>query len=201
MSDCQISSSLPGCQLVGQLPQHQPIPAAEAWTSHLTLQRDQLLLFLTTILAADAAFLHAEKTRVDYLVRLGRIAGHHNDAFNLKAHLQAAFKTMKCWGLVIAGAFFNADSAFDTKEARKVCFNHQIMPNKRNRKSVKRARKQLFNAQVYEDRFVSERSFAWIDKSCPLLVRFDLKDVNFLAGYHLALALINLGQLFAPKKV
>jgi transposase len=133
----------------------------------------------------------------------GIIAGNHNDAFNLKAHLQTAFKTMKYWGLVIAGAFFNADSAFDTKDARKVCFNHQVVPNmaenKRNRKSVKRGRKRLFNAQVYKDRFVSERSFAWIDKFRALLVRFDLKDAHFLAGHHLAFALINLRHLLALK--
>ena len=54
----------------------------------------------------------------------GLVAGNHNDAFNLKGHLQCAFKAMKRLGLHIHGAYFNADSAFDTKEARKVCFNH-----------------------------------------------------------------------------
>ncbi len=135
------------------------------------------------------------------IVCTGIVAGHHNDAFNLKDHLQTAFKTMKRWGLVISGAFFNADSAFDTKEARKVCFNHRIVPNmaenKRNRKYVKRGRKRLFNPQIYKDRFVSERSFAWIDKFRALLLRFDLKDAHFLAGHHLAFALINLRHLFA----
>ena len=133
----------------------------------------------------------------------GIVAGNHNDAFNLKPHLQHAFKAMKRLGLVIAGAFFNADSAFDTKEARKVCFNHQVVPNmaenKRNRKHAKRGPKRFFNADVYKDRFVSERSFAWIDKFRALLVRFDLKAANFLAGHHLAFALINLRHLFAPK--
>ncbi len=133
----------------------------------------------------------------------GIVAGNHNDAFNLKDHLQTAFKSMKQLGLVIAGAFFNADSAFDTTEARKVCFNHQVVPNmaenKRNRKYVKRGRKRLFNAAIYKDRFVAERSFAWIDKFRALLVRFDLKDANFLAGHHLAFALINLRHLFALK--
>lgn len=131
----------------------------------------------------------------------GIVAIYHNDAFNLKDHLQTAFKTMKCWGLVISGAFFNADSAFDTKAARKVCFNHRVVPNmaenKRNRKSVKRGRKRLFNPQIYKDRFVSERSFAWIDKFRALLLRFDVKDDHFLAGHHLAFALINLRHLFA----
>ncbi len=133
----------------------------------------------------------------------GIVAGNHNDAFNLTAHLQQAFQAMKCLGLVIAGALFNADSAFDTKEARKVCFNHMVIPNmaenKRNRKTTKRGRKRLFNAEVYKIRFVSERSFAWIDKFRALLVRFDLKDANFLAGHHLAFALINLRHLLARK--
>ncbi|HIC86186.1 MAG TPA: hypothetical protein EYP06_07835 [Desulfobacterales bacterium] len=93
------------------------------------------------------------------LASTGLIAGHHNDAFNLKAHLQAAFKSMKQLGLPLTGAFFNADSAFDTHAARKVCFNHGLIPNiaenRRNRKALKRGRKRLFNAQVYKQRFTN----------------------------------------------
>jgi hypothetical protein len=72
----------------------------------------------------------------------GIVAGNHHDAFDLKPHLQDAFTSMKRLGLSIARAFFNADSAFDTLEARKVCFNHHVIPNicenKRNRKQMKR---------------------------------------------------------------
>lgn len=99
----------------------------------------------------------------------GIVAGNHHDAFDLKPHLQAAFRTMKRLGLTIAGAYFNADSAFDTLEARRVCFNHQVIPNicenQRNRKAVKRGRKRLFDAAIYKQRFSSERSFAWVDSS------------------------------------
>ena len=130
------------------------------------------------------------------LASTGILAGNHNDAYLLKDHLQLAFKTMKRWGLPISGAFFNADSAFDTLEARKVCFNHQLVPNipenSRNRKKPKRGRKRLFNAEIYKARFVSERTFAWIDKFRAVLVRFDRKAVNFLAAHHLVFALINL---------
>lgn len=105
--------------------------------------------------------------------------------------------------MVIAGAIFNADSAFDTRDARKVCFNHKVIPNmaenKRNRQHAKRGRKRLFDAQVYKARFVSERSFAWIDKFRALLLRFDVLDARFLAGHHLAFALINFRHLFAAK--
>lgn len=137
------------------------------------------------------------------LASTGIVAGHHNDAFNLKPHLQSAFKAIKALGISIAGSYFNADSAFDTRDARRVCFNHRVIPNiaenKRNRKTIKRGRKRLFNAQIYTQRFSSERSFAWIDKFRALLIRFDRKDVFFLAAHHLVFALINLRHHLALK--
>ncbi len=127
------------------------------------------------------------------------VAGNHNDAFNLKEHLQSSFKAIKHLGLHIQGAYFNADSAFDTKEARKVCFNHGLIPNmaenKRNRKRAKRGRKRMFCDEVYKRRFVSERSFAWIDKFRALLVRYDRRDAYFLGQHHIAFAMINLRHL------
>jgi len=131
------------------------------------------------------------------------VAGNQHDAFCLKVHLQRAFKAMKRLGLRMAAAFFNADSAFDSRDARKTCFNHGVVPNivenTRNRKKPKRGRKRLFNAHVYKQRFTCERSFAWIDKFRALLIRFDRKDANFLGGHHLAFTMINLRHLFASK--
>src|SRR5258706_13026942 len=124
------------------------------------------------------------------------IAGNHNDAYDLKNHLQDAFKAIKRLGVSIERAYFNADSGFDTREARKVCFNHHVLPNiaenKRNRKSVKRGRKRLFNSTVYKDRFASERTFAWIFKFRALLVRFYLMKIYFMGSHFLAFALINM---------
>jgi transposase len=135
------------------------------------------------------------------LASTGIVAGNRHDAFNLKSNLQSAFKSIKRLGIPIAGAFFNADSAFDTRDARKVCFNHGLIPNmdenKRNQKRVKRGRKRLFNKTIYNQRFSSERTFAWIDKFRALRLRDDRKDVNFLGGHHIVFALINLRHLFA----
>jgi transposase len=129
------------------------------------------------------------------------VAGNHNDAFDLKPHLHSAFQAIKRLGLSIAGAYFNADAAFDTLDARKVCFNHHLIPNiaenKRNRKAMKRGRKRLFNAVIYQDRFASERTFAWIDKFRALLVRFDRKKSHFMASHFLAFSLINLRNVFS----
>lgn len=124
------------------------------------------------------------------------IAGNHHDAFNLKEELQDAFKAIKRLGVSIAGAFFNADSGFDTLDARKACFNHHVIPNiaqnKRNRKTAKRGRKRLFNPTIYKNRFASERTFAWIDKFRAVLVRFDMKKIYFMGEHFLAFTLINL---------
>ena len=137
------------------------------------------------------------------LASTGLIAGNHNDAFNLKHHLQTAFKSMKGVGLTIEGAFFNADKAFDTKSARKTCFNHGLIPNmaenKRSRKAPKRGRQRLFNAEVYKRRFTSERSFAWIDKFRALLLRFERRDAYFLGGHHIAFTMINLRHVVAAQ--
>jgi transposase len=131
----------------------------------------------------------------------GIVAGNHNDAFNLKPHLQTAFKDMKRLGLSLVGSCLNADAIFDTRDARKVCFNHKVIPNiaenKRNRKTTKRGRKRLFNPALYKQRFACERTFAWIDKFRALLIRFERKAIYFLNGHFLAFALINLRHLFA----
>lgn len=135
------------------------------------------------------------------LASTGLVAGNRHDAFNLKSNLQTAFKSIKRSGIPIAGAYFNADRAFDSKEARKVCFNHGLIPNmdenKRNQKRVKRGRKRLFNKAIYNKRFSSERTFAWIDKFRALRLRDDIKDSNFLGAHHLVFAMINLRHLFA----
>ena len=118
------------------------------------------------------------------LASTGLLAGNHNDAYNLKPHLQVAFKSLKRLGLDIGGAFFNADKAFDTKAARKTCFNHGLIPN------------MDVNKEVYKNRFTSERSFAWIDKFRALLLRFDRKDVYFFGAHCIAFAMINLRHVF-----
>jgi transposase len=133
----------------------------------------------------------------------GSVADNHHDNFDLKPHLQQAFKVRKRLGLHFAGAFFNADRAFDTKAARRVCFNHKVLPNlaynMRYQPHPKRGRKRLFNATIYKQRFVSERPFAWIDKFHALLLRFDRKAAPWLAGHYLAYAMINLRHCLAAK--
>lgn len=134
----------------------------------------------------------------------GIVAGNHNDAYDLKSHLQAAFKEMKRLGLPIHSAYFNADMGFDTREARKTCFNHGLRPNipenPRNRQQTKLGRPRLFNADVYQQRFCAERTFAWVDKFKRLLIRFERHDACFLGAHYIAFTLINLRHVLEKSR-
>ena len=133
------------------------------------------------------------------LVRL--MAGNHNDSYELKETIRRLCKDLRCLGLNYKGAFFNADSSFDTREARKMLWNRGVRPNipenKRNRKRVKRGRKRAFNQEVSKHRFTIERDFAWIDKFKELLIRFTRKDAYFLGFHFIAFTLINLREVLS----
>ena len=124
------------------------------------------------------------------------IPGNHHDSFELKKNLQQIWGDMKALKLNFNGAIFNADSAFDSTDARKVCWNHHVIQNidenKRNRKKKKRCKKRHFNKEVYKNRFCIERTFAWIDKFKRLLIRFERVDTYFLGFHFIAFTLINL---------
>jgi transposase len=134
----------------------------------------------------------------------GILEGNHNDSYELKPHLQIAFQDMKKLGLSIHGAYFNADSSFDTKECRKTCFNHGVIPNipenRRNRKQAKLGRKPLFNEEVYHQRFAEERTFAWIDKFKRLLIRFERDEDLFFGAHCIAFTMINLRYLLVREE-
>ena len=129
------------------------------------------------------------------------VAGNHNDAYQLTETLKQLFADLKRTGLSYKHAYFNADSSFDMRAARKLLWNAGVIPNidenKRGRKTPKRGRKRHFNRDVYKRRFAIERTFAWIDKFRTLLVRFERKDRYFLGFHYLAFALINLRNLLA----
>ena len=81
------------------------------------------------------------------------IAGNHNDACDLGKNLRKLFKDLK-QREPFSGSYLDADSAFDTKGARKISFDNGVIPNmaenRRYRKKPKRGRKRLFclSAQI-----------------------------------------------------
>ncbi len=53
--------------------------------------------------------------------------------------------------------------------------------------------------QVYQRRFVAERTFAWADKFKRLLIRFERYDAHFLGAHYLAFTMINLRHVIAQE--
>lgn len=100
-------------------------------------------------------------------------------------------------GISIKGIVFSWDAAIDCPKNRKIIFNSGMIPNintnKRNRKKVKRGRKQIFDLEIYKERFRTiERLFAWEDSFKKLLVRFERKTNNHFGMKLIAYSMINL---------
>jgi len=125
------------------------------------------------------------------------MAGNHNDLWEFDNNLKGMLKELKKLGLKhkLKGSYLNADAGFDTKTARKICFNHKIVPNFmkniRNQKET-RGRKRLFNKEIYNNRYAIERTFGWIDNFKRLLIRFERVSVFFLSLHFIAFSMVNL---------
>ena len=124
------------------------------------------------------------------------ISGNHHDSFEIKAKMKQLCKEIKTVLKTQVSVCMNADSGFDNKGLRKYLFNHHIKPNikenPRNRKKAKRGRKREFNEESYKNRFVIERTFAWLDKFRTLVIRYERKTSFWLGFHFIALTLLNM---------
>ncbi|MES2355663.1 MAG: hypothetical protein V4568_14940 [Pseudomonadota bacterium] len=100
-------------------------------------------------------------------------------------------------GIDLQGAIVSVDGTYACRPNRKAIFNRGMIPNinenPRGRKTTKRGRKPLFDAQIFKERFNTiERIFAWEDKFKRLLRRFEqISDLHY-AFKTLAYTMINL---------
>ena len=110
--------------------------------------------------------------------------------------LKALKKVAKEVGVDLRGAYLNLDGGFDSARNRKCIFNAGLIPNikenPRNRKTVKRGRKRLFNEAIHALRMRVERTFAWEDKFKRLLLRFERIQQRHYGMKLMAYTLINL---------
>ncbi|MFV0531796.1 MAG: IS5 family transposase [Flavobacteriales bacterium] len=124
----------------------------------------------------------------------GIISGNHNDLFQIVPQYAQMIRDLKSCGICVKNSIQNADKGFDSKKLRRAIHRRNITPNIkeniRNRKTKKRGKKRQFNQDIYDQRFVNERTFAWIDSFRTLLIRFDKLDSSWLSWHYLAFALI-----------
>jgi len=110
--------------------------------------------------------------------------------------LKALKQVAKEVGLDLKGSYLNLDGGFDSARNRKCMFNAGLIPNikenPRNRKTIKRGRKRLFNAAIHALRLCVERTFAWEDKFKRLLLRFERIQQRHYGMKLMAYTMINL---------
>lgn len=155
--------------------------------------------------AESVAYQHCKKAKTSNILIMtdgqgiaiacgGIISGNHNDLYQVVPQFSGMIKQLKHCGICVEKSLLNADKGFDSKKLIRACYRRKILPNiienKRNRKQVKRGRKRFFDPEIYEERFVNERCFAWIDSFRTLLIRFDTLDSSWLNWHFLAFALI-----------
>ncbi|MCH9663608.1 MAG: hypothetical protein K0U66_08125 [Gammaproteobacteria bacterium] len=79
------------------------------------------------------------------------------DTVLLPEGLKTLKRISRLTGLELNRSYLNLDGGFDSKSNRKVIFNAGMIPNikenPRNRKTTKRGRKRLFNADIHALRY------------------------------------------------
>lgn len=106
-------------------------------------------------------------------------------------------------GFSLVGSILSWDASVDCPKNRKIIFNAGMKPNinenKRGRKKTKRGRKQLFDKEIYKERFRTiERLFSWEDTFKRLIIRFERKSKNHFGLKLIAYTMINLRHFCTP---
>jgi len=122
------------------------------------------------------------------------ISGNHNDLHNIEVQFEVVTATLEQAQIPVEGLFVNADAGFDAKNFRDSCDKKEIQANvcfnKRNGNT--QDREEYFDQKLYDQRYVVERTNAWMDSFRSLLNRFDTtieswKGFNYLAFFVIAL--------------
>jgi transposase len=120
-------------------------------------------------------------------------AGNHNDVFKIQELFEQMCALLKEAGIDLRGVFMNADGGFDAQALRDVCSEKDIEPNiAANPRSAKQHREEYiyFDEELYKERYVIERTNAWLDGFKALLVRYEVKISTWVALHFMAFALI-----------
>lgn len=122
---------------------------------------------------------------------------NRNETIMLKPAIDRLLNIAKTLGLKLSNCIMSLDGVYNSRKNRKSIFNLGMTPNipenKRNRKKIKRGRKQVYSSKIFAERFRTiERVFAWEDKFKRLLLRFEFLSINHYAMKTIAYSMINL---------
>ena len=127
-------------------------------------------------------------------------AGNHNDVYEIRSLFEQMCALLAQAAISLTGVFMNADAAFDTKELRSVCAQQQIeaniADNPRSSKESWQEAYQYFDEQLYKERYVVERTNAWLDGFKGLLIRYEKKIKSWMAQHWRAFSIVLLKKYY-----
>ncbi len=127
-------------------------------------------------------------------------AGNHSDLFEVEKSVAKIIGTLGEAGIEYQGLFLNADAGFDSKKMREFCEGLEISPNIAVNKRNGGDHDYVLDDELYEGRFVIERTNAWLDAFKSLLVRYETKACNWLGQHYLVFAIIFLRRILQTEK-
>ncbi|NJO02076.1 MAG: IS5 family transposase [Bacteroidia bacterium] len=115
------------------------------------------------------------------------VASNHNDLYALDQSLDTIFETLTQAQIALDGLFLNADAGFDSQGFRESCQHRGILVNgATNKRNQKQRPEALLDELLYQQRFMIERTHAWMDSFRSLLNRFDTTLSSWMGFNYLA---------------
>ena len=134
------------------------------------------------------------------MVQTRRVADHV-DLYEIEQRVDELAEQIRECGLRTDGLFNNANAGFDAKTFRLALESHEIIanvcPNRRNGEPIE---DYLFDVEHYKERFVIERTNAWMDGFCSILTRFDTTVSSWKGWNYLAFAVVFLKKIHKSQK-
>jgi transposase len=123
--------------------------------------------------------------------------GNHNDLYEIEVLFSQMCDLISEAGIPLDGVFMNADAGFDAAGLRQQCSQRNIEaninPNPRN--SPGQDHYIYFDEDLYKQRFVIERTNAWIDSFKALLVRYEGMIATWIQQHFMAFTILMLRKI------
>ena len=128
-------------------------------------------------------------------------SGNHADLYEIESRIDEIATDLMDADIPLDGLFCNLDAGFDGKELRKALDKHginsNVCPNKRN--GGEPSEEYFFDEEMYKERWIVERTNAWMDGFKAVLTRFDTTISSWKGWNYLAFIVIFLKKIHKSK--
>jgi hypothetical protein len=116
---------------------------------------------------------------------------NRHDSPLFEVAFEAFIATLKAVDITLEpNTVVNLDPGFDSKNNHTVCMLNGCIPNIKTNPRNTDKKNSAPDPDMYKERFVNERAFAWEDFYRRLVIRYEVKATHFLAFCNMAAALI-----------